>query len=192
MDMVRASNRLTADDWADAALVALEAGGLAAVAVEPLARDLGATKGSFYWHFKNREALIEAAVLRWERRGTEEVIAAIEDARLDDPVERLRRLFEKVIEHGATHRIETALAASADHPTVAAVLARVGRRRIEYVTALFEAAGFAPAPARHRAVISVSMYYGMTHLAATAAEALPRTREERKALVAAALESLLA
>ena len=41
--------------------------GLAAVAVEPLAARLGATKGSFYWHFRNRDAMLEAALQRWER-----------------------------------------------------------------------------------------------------------------------------
>ena len=40
--------------------------GVAAVAVEALARRLGVTKGSFYWHFKNREALLQAALKRWE------------------------------------------------------------------------------------------------------------------------------
>jgi AcrR family transcriptional regulator len=191
MGMVRPGNPLTADDWADAALEMLETGGLAAVAVEPLARRLGATKGSFYWHFKNRDALIEAAVLRWERRGTEEVIAAVEAAPVD-PVERLRRLFELVIEHGAAHRIELALASSVDHPLVGPVLARIGERRIDYVAGLFEAAGQAPEPARKRAVICVSVYYGMTHLSRTAPEALPRTRAERRALVDATLDGLLA
>jgi AcrR family transcriptional regulator len=192
MEMARADNRLTADDWADMALEALESGGLAAVAVEPLARRLGATKGSFYWHFKNRDALIEAAVLTWERRGTEEVIAAIEAAPGDDPAERLRRLFERVVEHGTTHRIEMALASSADHPLIAPVLERIGKRRIDYVAELFVAAGLAPEPARSRAVICVSVYYGMTHLAHIAPDALPRTRAERRALVDATIEGLLA
>jgi AcrR family transcriptional regulator len=192
MGMVRAGNRLTADDWADAALEALESGGLAAVAVEPLARRLGATKGSFYWHFKNRDALIEAAVLRWERRGTEEVIADIEAVPADEPVERLRRLFERVIEHGTSHRIEMVLASSVDHPLIAPVLERIGERRIDYVAELFEATGLAPEPARMRAVVCVSVYYGMTHLSRIAADTLPRTRAERRALVDATLDGLLA
>src|SRR5215831_599523 len=90
--------RLSADDWAGAALAALAEGGLAAVAVEPLAARLGATKGSFYWHFANRSALQEAAVLRWEERHTEAVIARL--AGLADPAERLRRLFDTVFRTG--------------------------------------------------------------------------------------------
>src|SRR5215469_32898 len=69
--------RLTRDDWITAALGAIADGGLAAVGVEPLAVRLGATKGSFYWHFENRDALLEAAVRRWEKETTTDVAAEI-------------------------------------------------------------------------------------------------------------------
>ena len=57
---------LSRERWASEALKAMARGGVAAVAVEPLARALGVTKGSFYWHFKNRDALIAAALERLE------------------------------------------------------------------------------------------------------------------------------
>src|SRR5512145_1401917 len=60
------TGRLSADDWAAAALDLIAEQGVAAVAVEPLARRLGVTKGSFYWHFPSREALLSAALERWE------------------------------------------------------------------------------------------------------------------------------
>ena len=59
-------SRLSADDWALGALDVIAEQGLAAVAVEPLARRLGVTKGSFYWHFPSREALLVAALDLWE------------------------------------------------------------------------------------------------------------------------------
>ena len=55
-------NNLTAERWAEAALDAMAQGGLNAVAVEPIARQLGVTKGSFYWHFTNRGSLVAAAL----------------------------------------------------------------------------------------------------------------------------------
>jgi len=61
------STRLSADDWARAALELIAEQGVAAVAVEPLARRLGVTKGSFYWHFRSRDALLQAAIERWEQ-----------------------------------------------------------------------------------------------------------------------------
>ena len=66
---------LTAEAWAAAALDAMAAGGLDAVAVEPLARRLNVTKGSFYWHFPNREALLKAALALWEQRETVDVVS---------------------------------------------------------------------------------------------------------------------
>ena len=56
--------RLSAEDWALAALDVIAESGLASVAVEPLAKRLGVTKGSFYWHFPSRDALLVAALER--------------------------------------------------------------------------------------------------------------------------------
>ena len=68
--------------------------GLAAVAVEPLARRLGVTKGSFYWHFPSREALLVAALERWEKTEQETVFGQMEA--VSDPRVRLRELFQLV------------------------------------------------------------------------------------------------
>lgn len=57
---------LTAEDWVRAAKRTIEERGVGAVAVEPLAKKLGVTKGSFYWHFENRDALLKATLERWE------------------------------------------------------------------------------------------------------------------------------
>ena len=73
-------SRLSRDDWTAAALRALAAGGLAAVAIEPLAAALGATKGSGYWHFANRAALVSATLERWEHDNTAAVIAQVDSA----------------------------------------------------------------------------------------------------------------
>ena len=82
--------RLTREDWITAALGAIADGGLAAVGVEPLAARLGTTKGSFYWHFENRDALLEAAIGRWEKETTTDVIAEI-TASHDAPASQFQR-----------------------------------------------------------------------------------------------------
>ena len=66
------------DDWAAAALTALADGGLAAVRVEALAPGLGASKGSFYWHFADRAALVDAALALWEERDTDTFVDALD------------------------------------------------------------------------------------------------------------------
>lgn len=59
---------LQPDDWIRAALAKLSALGVDAVRVEVLARDLGVSKGSFYWHFRDRQDLLEKTLTRWEQR----------------------------------------------------------------------------------------------------------------------------
>ena len=91
MDQKVEKPRLSAEDWAVAALDVIAGEGLAAVAVEPLARRLGVTKGSFYWHFPSREALLVAALERWEKTEQETVFGQMEA--VSDPRVRLRELF---------------------------------------------------------------------------------------------------
>lgn len=154
--------RRTKDDWTEVALRALAEGGVAAVAVEPLAVRLGATKGSAYHHFPNREALLKATLQRWEREHTEAVIELVEHA--GGPVERLRLLFGTVLEHAEDSAVELALLAAHDDPAVAPVLARVTERRIGYLEQLFGELGFPADVAQQRAVLAYSVYLGQAQL----------------------------
>jgi AcrR family transcriptional regulator len=86
----------SADDWVDAAYRRFNEGGLAAVRVEAVARDLGATKGSFYWHFADRAALVNAVMERWERSETDFVIDLVE--RAGTPEERLAALYDVIVD----------------------------------------------------------------------------------------------
>ncbi|MDB1089983.1 TetR/AcrR family transcriptional regulator [Streptomyces sp. ACA25] len=169
---------LTAEDWAEAALSAIrEGGGLSAVAVEPLAVRLGATKGSFYWHFANREALVDAALARWEQQATDAVIARL--AEEPEPAVRLRRLFAVTSLAAAEDPVEPALLAQAGHPRVAAALHRVVLRRLDYLTELFSELGFTPDEARRRSLHAYSGYLGHAQLAHAVPEVLPRGPEAR-------------
>jgi AcrR family transcriptional regulator len=167
-------SRLTAHDWVRAALTAMAEGGLEAVAVEPLAARLGATKGSFYWHFENRQALLEAALAAWEREETEAVIEAVD--LLDEPQERLDVLIGMVLDASPHEAIELALLASWREPAVAAALGRVSERRVDYVAGLYRAVGLDEDTARSQAVTAVAAYLGHVQLARTAPGALPAGR----------------
>ncbi|MEU7583390.1 TetR/AcrR family transcriptional regulator [Streptomyces sp. NPDC041068] len=166
-----AKPRLGAQDWADAALTAMREGGLAAVAVEPLAARLKTTKGSFYWHFANRDALVEAALARWAETETEGMITAVE---AEPGAERkLRLLLTEAVRSASFDPLEVSLLATADDPRVAPVLRRVTERRVAYVASLFEELGFAPAEAHRRGLLSYSAYLGHTQLAHAVPSALP-------------------
>jgi AcrR family transcriptional regulator len=186
---VETRTRLTRQVWVQAALDAIAEGGLAAVAVAPLAKQLSATKGSFYWHFANREALVEAALADWEHSHTEAVIAEIE-ASSDDALQQLRLLFKRVTALAARDRIELALLATADHATVQPVLERVTRRRIDFVAELFQRLGFPRGQAKRRALLAYSTYLGHAQLVHATPQALPSAQAAKRAYLDEVLVAL--
>jgi AcrR family transcriptional regulator len=154
--------RLSADDWSEAALDVIAEQGVAAVAVEPLARRLGVTKGSFYWHFPSRDALLEAALERWEAVEQEEVFGKLEA--VPDPRERLRALFQLVAREYKSHVVYSALLKALDNPAVQPVINRVSQRRLDYLTASFRQAGLGRTEAQHRARLTYAAYVGFLQL----------------------------
>lgn len=181
MDMTHGKRvSLTAEDWAAAALDALAHGGLAAVAVEPIAKVLGATKGSFYWHFVDRNALLDAALALWERRDTELVIASVEDSW--DADKRLRSLlrvaFTSLGDTSAspTGPVELALQADASHPLVRPTLERVTKRRLAFLTQLYTDVGSPRARAADRALLAYTAFLGHAQIAHATPGLLPQGR----------------
>jgi len=98
---------LTAADWAEAALQLIAEAGLGGLTVDTLARRLGVTKGSFYWHFKGRQELLAAALERWEGRIGETItgLSAIPDA-----AHRIRLMIEAATEPPRARSLYAALA----------------------------------------------------------------------------------
>jgi AcrR family transcriptional regulator len=142
-------DRLSRTDWLTTALGALARDGAAAIRVEPLAKRLGVTKGSFYWHFADRPALLAAVLAEWERRATDAVIVEVERAG-GDAGAKLGNLFRIVF--GADGRLDRAIRAwAANDAAAAAVQARVDRRRLDYLERQFAALGFAADDAAARA-----------------------------------------
>ncbi len=178
---------LKAADWIDAASVAIAERGVGAVAVEPLAQGLGVTKGSFYWHFANRDALLQAALERWEEAGTEAVIAVLDQ--IADPRQRLERLAAGAFagpprtagvaasEMVTSHAFDLAVADAADDPIAGPVLRRVSERRVDYLDECFRALGFTPGEARYRALLAYAAFVGTLRLAREAPSRLPRDGE---------------
>ena len=163
--------RLSAESWARAALDALATGGLAAVAVEPVAARLGTTKGSFYWHFPGRDALVDATLELWQRLHTDAVIADLD--RVADPADRLQALVTRTVLHAGSDDPVVALLRDADDPRVRAVLRTVAQRRVRYVRELLEELGVPPDDAARRATLAYSTYLGWWHLRTVSPELAP-------------------
>jgi AcrR family transcriptional regulator len=134
-----APTRTPRSSWIEAGLRALAAGGPDAVRIELLARELGVTRGGFYWHFDHRRALFEEILDAWERASVDEVIERVEgeggDARA-----RLRRLSTLAASSDEPLRTDLAVRdwARREH-AVAVRLQRVDNRRMEYLRSLFGA-----------------------------------------------------
>jgi AcrR family transcriptional regulator len=158
--MSMAKVRTPRSAWIDAAQKALAVGGPEAVKVETLAAGLGVSKGGFYWHFKDRQALINEALDAWEESGTDEVIDRIESQE-DDPREKVRHLFGMA--PGADEFFATELAlrdwARRDR-AVAARMDRVDTRRMEFLRSMFIEFSADEDDAEARSMLAYSLMVG--------------------------------
>jgi len=151
--------------WIEAGVAALIDGGLGAVSVERIAAALEVTKGSFYWHFANKEELVLALALRWEELGTDRVIAELEA--IADPRLRLASLLRVSLDDVAHLKAEASLSAAGARgdEAIAPVVARVMKRRLDYTEQCYRALGISPAEARRMAVAAYGAYVGCVQLA---------------------------
>jgi AcrR family transcriptional regulator len=159
------ATRLDAAAWVTAAFDALADGGIDAVRVEPLAKALGITKGSFYWHFADRRALIDAMLATW-RDGR---IAAIRQqaARRGAPAAVLRELAALYTRNANAHglAIELAIRAYARiDPEAARAVRSVDRERLADVAGLFAALGCERGAAQARAALFYGFLFGQSLL----------------------------
>jgi AcrR family transcriptional regulator len=163
---VPAQSRTPREDWIAAGLKALARGGPEAVRVEPLARELGATKGSFYWHFADRGTLLDALLDHWERTAVDDVITQI-DKGGGDARERLRRLFALAGQRRDLPAIELAIRDWARRDArVARRLKRLDNRRFDYMRPLFAEIADDDADAEVRCTLAFALFVGHPLIAA--------------------------
>lgn len=179
--------RLSAADWEQAALDVLAESGVAAVAVEPLARRLGVTKGSFYWHFPNRDALLLAAIERWEKGDEADVLVPAES--IADPQQRLRELIRQVSFERQSHAIFAALLKALDQPLIQPMIERVSERRLDFLSAAFRDAGHDAKAAINRARLTYTAYVGFLQLSQIGQPRM--NHDEFEAYIADFIETLI-
>lgn len=161
-------NRLQPTDWVAAGFRALARGGPQAVGVEVLARELKATKGSFYWHFVDLAALKLAMLQTWETLATQDITASVKHSGLS-PREQLFLLVEKVSvvpgdEFGG-QAIEPAIRDwGRTDPLARAALERVDQRRLADLREFLRAAGLAPMAISQAAVVIYASVIGLESL----------------------------
>jgi AcrR family transcriptional regulator len=151
------ADQLSAQDWLDQGLRTLARSGFTALKAERLARAMGVSRGSFYWHFASLGAFHAAIIKYWREVAAEQIIANLEAASThDNPLLLLlRQAF------GGRLALENAVRSWAMFdPAARAAVQAIDRRRLGYVEGLLRAAGLSPDVARARAQILYWAFLG--------------------------------
>jgi AcrR family transcriptional regulator len=150
-------DQLSARDWLDRGLKALARDGFTALKADPLAKAMGVSRGSFYWHFADVGAFHAALLKHWREIAAEQIIADVEAASPGDRALELllRRVF------GERLKLEGAVRtwASID-PAARAAVQAIDRRRLDYIEHLLRQAGVPPDVACARAQILYWAFLG--------------------------------
>src|SRR5262245_14366599 len=151
------TKRLTAQDWIDFALTTLAREGFHALKADILARKLGVSRGSFYWHFAELRTFHERVIAHWRETATEAIIADLE--RYDSRHQRMDTLLRRGF--GRDAQLEVRMRAWAETNAAAArALSDVDRRRKAYIEQLLVEAGVAGPLAATRAQLLYWAYLG--------------------------------
>src|SRR5580704_2370012 len=172
------ADQLSAWDWLDQGLKTLARNGFTALKAEPLAKAMGVSRGSFYWHFADIGAYHTAVLKHWRDVAAEQIIAGLETSSKDENplLLLLRQAF------GGKPALENAVRTWATvDPSARAAVQAIDRRRLGYVETLFRHLGLSADVARARAQI---LYWAFLGFAQTD-KPLPKARQ------AAVLDELL-
>lgn len=151
------NERLTAQAWVDFALETLAREGYVALKADVLARKLGISRGSFYWHFPDLGAFHARVIAQWKQTSTEAIIADIERNEL--PRERITALLRHAFGRGGS--LEIGMRTWAEHHSEAArAVSEIDLRRRDYLEQLLFAAGVKPPLAAIRAQLLYWTYLG--------------------------------
>ena len=157
--------------------------------IEALAVTLGVSKGGFYWHFKDREALLDDMLDTWEKAVVDDVIAQLE-SQPTDPRAKLQQLFELASSLARSSDLLAAELALRDWSRrdrgVAERLRRVDNRRMDYMRTLFGGLCAEEEEIEARCMVAFSLFIGSSFIAA---EHGARTRAEVLELVLRRLTS---
>ena len=165
------TDQLSAKDWLDQGLKTLAERGFTALKAEPLAKAMGVSRGSFYWHFADIGAFHAAILRHWREVAAEQIIANLEaSSKNDDPLPTLlRQAFAGRL------TLENAVRSWATlDPLARAAVRAIDRRRLSYVESLLRASGLSSEVARARAQILYWAFLGF----ALSDKPLPRARQQ--------------
>jgi AcrR family transcriptional regulator len=144
-------SKLGREDWIRMGTKILIERGIEAVKIDSIAKQLNVTRGSFYWHFKNRDVFLLTILQEWETRRAADVMAQLE-ALICSPSAKLLKLFDLVAQENT--QLEKAIRIWAIKDSrVAALIEQVDRQQLNDLKNLFSQLGFPELEAKSRAQI---------------------------------------
>jgi AcrR family transcriptional regulator len=162
-----ARETLTPNVWIDSALEMLVDGGIEHVRVDVIAKTLSVTRGSFYWHFRDRDDLLAHMLEAWRNAATEQIIERF-DRKHEEQRELVHELLSLPFRGPAAHRAARVELAIRDwarrDPMARHAVDDVDSRRISYIAQCFTALGFDIAEAHGRAFLLYSFEVAETLL----------------------------
>lgn len=152
--------KLGREDWIQAGLDVLSLAGIESVRVETIAKRLRISKGSFYWHFKNREDLLDAMLSSWEARQSD--WQASDEVGGLNPAESWAGLLE-ILSRPEYGRLDLAISSWAREDEMARRrVGEVEKRRLAHLTRIFREIGFPSRQAEQWAAVILLAYVGWT------------------------------
>lgn len=155
---------LDREAWIRVALAALADDGAHGLRVEVLAQRCGVTKGSFYWHFKNRRDLIDGVLDTWKRGRIADILKQTHA----EPGSELQAIFHTIEVYAAVKNrkgilIELAVRDLARRDAAAeATVAEVDATRLDCAKRLFLACGLPEQEARARSLLLYAYVFGQS------------------------------
>ncbi len=153
--------------WIEAAIEVLADQGVQGMRIEVLAKNFGVTKGSFYWHFKDRQDLVNAVLQTWK----DGRIRDIHKQSVATPGQEREQLLHLIDVYGATRNrkgisIELAVREWARRDAeAAAVVEEVDTWRLECTRRLFVARGLCEDEAKSRSLLLYAYVFGQSLMA---------------------------
>jgi AcrR family transcriptional regulator len=156
---MKTKDQLSAKDWLNQGLRTLAQKGFTALKAEPLAKAMGVSRGSFYWHFADIGAFHAALLKHWHEIAAEQIIANLEAASNKD--ERLPLLLRGVF--GGKPALENAVRTwAALNPLARSAVQAIDRRRLSYLERLLRGYGLSAEIATARAQILYWAFLGFS------------------------------
>jgi AcrR family transcriptional regulator len=138
----RATGRVTKLQWLETALSVLISEGIDGVRVVNLAKRLNISKSGFYWHFSNRDDLLEEMKRYWVNEFSQQIILEVIDQ--DAPLqEKLLMVVQRVREKQSGEFDLAFTSWGRTDPSVRELVDRIGGMRVSFIKGLFAEGGFA-------------------------------------------------